>query len=160
MSTAISTLSLDFGPHPRRQFCILKDMRSEIKGQRENMCTLQRTLTQLFIQVSSYTTWSTNTTRRSLIKAMFAAREKGRNAKVINRSLFIDNQVYGINSIPNEYRPVSSIVRLDYQPLFGKGARAPPRTHGWTHGLSIVNFDQWNICLPESSKLHKLSPSQ
>ena len=25
--------------------------------------------------------------------------------------------------------------RLDYQPLFGKGARAPPRTHGWTRGL-------------------------
>ena len=47
--------------------------------------------------------------------------------------------------------------RLDYQPLFGKGARAPPRTHGWTHGLSIVNFDQLNICLPESSRLHKLS---
>ena len=30
--------------------------------------------------------------RRSLIKAMFVAREKGRNAKVINRSLFIDSQ--------------------------------------------------------------------
>ena len=41
---------------------------------------------------------------------MFAAREKGRNAKVINRSLFIDNQAYDINSIPNEYRPVSWIV--------------------------------------------------
>ena len=25
------------------------------------------------------------------------------------------------------------------------------------NGLSIVNFDQWNICLPESSRLHKLS---
>ena len=36
----------------------------------------------------------------------------------------------------------SSLFRLDYQQLFGKGARAPPRTHGWTHGLSIVNFDQ------------------
>ena len=34
------------------------------------------------------------------------------------------------------------LTRLDYQPLFGKGARAPPRTDGWTHGLSIVNFDQ------------------
>ena len=44
--------------------------------------------------------------RRSLIKAMFAAREKGCNAKVINRSLFIDNQAYDIISIPNEYRPV------------------------------------------------------
>ena len=44
--------------------------------------------------------------RRSLIKAMFVAREKGRNAKVINRSLFIDSQAYDINSIPNEYRPV------------------------------------------------------
>ena len=44
--------------------------------------------------------------RRSLIKAMFAAREKGRDAKVINRNLFIDNQAYDINSIPHEYRPV------------------------------------------------------
>ena len=32
--------------------------------------------------------------------------------------------------------------RLDYQPLFGKGARAPPRFYGWTHGLTVVNFDQ------------------
>ena len=44
--------------------------------------------------------------RRSLIKAMFIAKEKGREAKVINRSLFIDNQMYDINSIPVEFRPV------------------------------------------------------
>ena len=31
--------------------------------------------------------------RRSLIKATFAVREKGRNAKVIKRSLFIVNQL-------------------------------------------------------------------
>ena len=50
--------------------------------------------------------WAIQVERRSLIKATFAAREKGCNAKVINRSLFIDNQAYDINSIPNEYRPV------------------------------------------------------
>ena len=43
---------------------------------------------------------------RSLIKAMFAAREKGRDAKVINRSLFIDNQASDINYVLNEHRPV------------------------------------------------------
>lgn len=43
--------------------------------------------------------------RRSLIKAMFVAKEKGRVAKVINRSLFIDNQAFDINSIPDEFRP-------------------------------------------------------
>ena len=42
----------------------------------------------------------------------------------------------------------------------GKEPALLPRTHGWTHGLSIVNFDQWKICLPESSRLHKLSFSQ
>lgn len=43
--------------------------------------------------------------RRSLIKAMFVAKEKGRVAKVINRSLFIDNQAFDINTIPDEFRP-------------------------------------------------------
>ena len=43
---------------------------------------------------------------RSLIKAMFAAREKGRDAKVSNRSLFIDNQASDINYVLNEHRPV------------------------------------------------------
>ena len=42
----------------------------------------------------------------------------------------------------------------------GKEPALLPRTHGWTHGRSIVNFDQWKICLPESSRLHKLSFSQ
>ena len=43
---------------------------------------------------------------RSLIKAMFAAREKGRFAKVINRCFSIDNQDSDINYVLNEYRPV------------------------------------------------------
>ena len=43
---------------------------------------------------------------RSLIKAMFAAREKGRDAKVSNRSLFLDTQASDINYLLNEHRPV------------------------------------------------------
>ena len=40
--------------------------------------------------------------RGTLIKAVFAAREKGRDSKVINRRRFIDNQAYDINYIPNK----------------------------------------------------------
>ena len=47
--------------------------------------------------------------RRSLIKAMFVAKEKGRVAKVINRNLFIDNQAFDINSIPDEFRPRQNV---------------------------------------------------
>ena len=43
---------------------------------------------------------------------MFAAREKGRDAKVINRSLFIDNQASDINYVLNEHRPVCWVVRV------------------------------------------------
>lgn len=49
--------------------------------------------------------------RTSLIKAMFAAREKGCDAKVTNRNLFIDNQAYDIHSVPREYRPVCWAIR-------------------------------------------------
>ena len=37
-------------------FCILKDIRSKIKGQIETMCSLQPTLTRLFIQVLHHLT--------------------------------------------------------------------------------------------------------
>ena len=40
--------------------------------------------------------------RGTLIKAVFAAREKGRDSKVINRRRFIDNQAHDINCIPNK----------------------------------------------------------
>ena len=35
---------------------------------------------------------------------MFAAREAGRVAKVVNISLFIDNNVFNISNIPVEYQ--------------------------------------------------------
>ena len=36
----------------------------------------------------------------------------------------------------------SAAPRLDYQPLFGRGARAPPRSHGWTREDSFVSLSQ------------------
>ena len=42
--------------------------------------------------------------RKVLIQSMFAAREAGRVAKVVNRSLFIDNNVFNISNIPVEYQ--------------------------------------------------------
>ena len=42
--------------------------------------------------------------RKTLIKAMFAAKKAGREAKVVNRILFIDNNVYDISSIPAEFQ--------------------------------------------------------
>lgn len=35
---------------------------------------------------------------------MFVAKKAGREAKVINRSLFIDNKVYDISNIPTEFK--------------------------------------------------------
>ena len=43
---------------------------------------------------------------------MFAARKKGRDAKVINRSLFIDNQAYDITAPFNNMRT----LKLKVQP--------------------------------------------
>ena len=42
--------------------------------------------------------------RKTLIKAMFVAKKAGREAKVVNRTLFIDNNVYDISSIPAEFQ--------------------------------------------------------
>ena len=40
--------------------------------------------------------------RKILIKAMFAARELGHDAKVINRTLFINNKDYNAQNIPED----------------------------------------------------------
>ena len=42
--------------------------------------------------------------RKTLIQSMFAAKQAGRAAKVVNRSLFIDNNVFNISNIPVEYQ--------------------------------------------------------
>ena len=39
-----------------------------------------------------------------MIQSMFAAKEADRDAKVVNRSLFIDNNVFNISNIPVEYQ--------------------------------------------------------
>ena len=41
---------------------------------------------------------------------MFAAKQAGRNAKVVNRSLFIDNNVFNISNIPLEYSSNASLI--------------------------------------------------
>ena len=43
--------------------------------------------------------------RRVLVKAMFKAREMGRQAKVIDRFILIDNQRFSIKDVPNEFKP-------------------------------------------------------
>ena len=42
--------------------------------------------------------------RKTLIQAMFAAKKKGRDAKVINRKLFIDDNAYDISNIPIDFK--------------------------------------------------------
>ena len=42
--------------------------------------------------------------RKTLIQSKFAAKQAGRDAKVVNRSLFIDNNVFDISNIPVEYQ--------------------------------------------------------
>lgn len=43
--------------------------------------------------------------RKALIKAMYRAREKGLEAKVVDRNLIIDKTVYHVGNIPNEFLP-------------------------------------------------------
>ena len=46
--------------------------------------------------------------RKTLIQSMFAAKQAGRVAKVVNRSLFINNNVFNISNIPVEYQVAST----------------------------------------------------
>ena len=46
-------------------------------------------------------------------------------------------------------------ARLDYQLLFGNEPMLTPE-NGWTREPGIVNCDQWETCLLESSRQHKL----
>lgn len=46
--------------------------------------------------------------RRTLIKAMYQAKEKGLQAKVVDRNLTIGNMVYHVGNIPIEFMPPSA----------------------------------------------------
>ena len=46
--------------------------------------------------------------RKVLIKAMFQAKERGLNAKVIDRNIIINNVIYTVNNIPEDLRPPQS----------------------------------------------------
>ena len=69
------------------------------------------------------------------------------------------NTYNGRFNVPQSFR--GSMFRLNYQPPFGKGASTPPLNSwldSWTLALLITTNKK--ICLPESSRLHKLSFSQ
>ena len=42
--------------------------------------------------------------KKTLIKAMFKAKEKSFNAKVLNRNLIVDNTVFHVGNIPDELK--------------------------------------------------------
>lgn len=42
--------------------------------------------------------------RKTLIKAMFKAKEKGLDARVVNRNLIVDNQVFHVGNIPDDLK--------------------------------------------------------
>ena len=75
MITAMCTLCLHSGSHPRRQFCILKDFRSEQLGTNRHMCVYQEHIWQLFISPSyiilhHVTNTTQNTTNASAVKPL------------------------------------------------------------------------------------------
>ena len=43
--------------------------------------------------------------RKVLIKAMYLAKEKGADAKVVDRKLIIRDNTFHVNNIPEEFRP-------------------------------------------------------
>ena len=47
--------------------------------------------------------------RKVLIKAMFLAREKGADAKVVDRKLIIGDKTFHVNNIPEEFRPPPTV---------------------------------------------------
>ena len=47
--------------------------------------------------------------RNVLIKAMFLARKKGVNAKVVDRNLVVNNNVYNVDNIPDNLRESSTL---------------------------------------------------
>ena len=50
--------------------------------------------------------------RRKLIKALFVARDKGHQAKVINRDLFVDGEKYNITNIPEELTQTGILLKV------------------------------------------------
>ena len=51
--------------------------------------------------------------RKILIKAMFKAKEKGLNAKVVNRNLIVENSVFQVDNIPSDLKPPQSSLFID-----------------------------------------------
>ena len=47
--------------------------------------------------------------RKVLIKAMFLAREKGADAKVMDRKLIIGDNTFHVSNIPEEFRPPPTV---------------------------------------------------
>lgn len=47
--------------------------------------------------------------RKVLIKAMFLARKKGMNAKVVDRNLVVNNNVYNVDNIPDNLKESSTL---------------------------------------------------
>ena len=47
--------------------------------------------------------------RKVFIKAMFLARKKGMNARVVDRNLVIKNNVYNVDNIPDNLKESSTL---------------------------------------------------
>ena len=53
--------------------------------------------------------------RKVLIKAMFLARKKGMKAKVVDRNLVVNNNVYNVGNIPDNLKESSTLRILAEQ---------------------------------------------
>ena len=47
--------------------------------------------------------------RKVLIKAMFLARKKAMNARVVDRNLVVNNNVYNVDNIPDNLKESSTL---------------------------------------------------
>ena len=47
--------------------------------------------------------------RKVLIKAMFLARKKGMNARVVDRNLVVNNNIYNVDNIPDNLKETSTL---------------------------------------------------
>ena len=78
--------------------------------------------------------------RKVLIKAMFLARKKGMNAKVVDGNLVVNNNVYNVDNIPDNLKESSTLNSNSSRTIFQRFISYTYRTQ--TNSPALLNFPQ------------------
>ena len=76
--------------------------------------------------------------RKVLVKSMFLARKNGMNAKVVDRNLVVNNNVYNLDNIPDNLRQSSTLNSNSSRTIFQCFISYTYRTQ--TNSPALLNF--------------------